>query len=101
MKVKATIPVLIVFVILITVAMYFAVDAFNNMRKSLEVQKEFKPFCGGIEIVNCTSTALKSIYESAQYLLVAVVELLASAIFIILAIYALFAMIKMWIKLND
>jgi hypothetical protein len=76
------------------------VDAFNHMIESLDLQKEFKPFCGGIEIVNCTAITLRNIYESTQQLLIAVVELLASAIFAILAIYVLFAIIKILIELK-
>jgi hypothetical protein len=97
MNAKAAIPALIVFITLTTVAIYFAIDALNNMSKSLQIQKQFKPICGGVEIVNCTAIALRNIYESAQHLLIAVVELLASAIFAILAIYT----IKMWIELSD
>jgi len=100
MQLKLLIPVLTVFAVLVALSIYFAVDSFNHMRESLELQKGFKPFCGGIEIVNCTSIALRNIYESTQHLLIAVVELLASAIFVILAIYVLFEMIKICIDLN-
>jgi len=101
MQPKVLIPILIIFAVPVALSIYFAVDAFNHMNESLDLQKEFKPFCGGAEIVNCTTIALRNIYASAQHLLIAVIELLASAIFAILAIYILLATIKIWIELND
>jgi hypothetical protein len=57
-----------VFATLAALAIYFLIDGFNHMNESLELQKEFKPFCGGIEIINCTTIALKNIYESPHHL---------------------------------
>jgi hypothetical protein len=82
-------------------SIYFLIDGFNHMNKSLELQKEFKPFCGGIEIINCTTTALKNIYESAQHLLIAIVELFISAIFLLLAFYLACATVKILIGPNN
>jgi hypothetical protein len=82
-------------------SIYLAVDAINHMRKSLELQKEFKPFCSGVDVINCTSSALKSIYKSVQHMLISIVELLASAIFATIAIYFAIKLIKIWIELND
>jgi hypothetical protein len=82
-------------------SIYFAVDALSHMNKSLEIQKQLKSFCGGIEIVNCTSMALKSVVESAQHMLIAIVELFVSAIFLLLAFYLACATIKILIGPNN
>ena len=100
MKLKSLIPIIIVFMVLVILSTYSIVDAFKHMEQSMDLQKEFKPFCGGAEAVNCTTIALRNIYVSMQHLLIAIIELLVSAIFAILAIYILFAMIKIWIDLN-
>jgi hypothetical protein len=101
MQLKALMLILIVLLVLIALSMYFLVDGFNHMSESLELQKEFKPFCGGIEIVNCTARALQTVYESAQQLLVAVMELVVSMVFMILALYWMLAASKMLIKLGE
>jgi len=98
MQLKLLIPVLIVFSVLVALSIFFMVDAFNHMRESLELQKEFKPFCGGIEIVNCTTKYFQTVIESAQQLLIAVVEILISSIFIILATYLITESIKIVMK---
>ena len=101
MQLKILITVLISFAILVAMSIYFAVDAHSHMNKSLEIQKQFKPFCGGIEIVNCTSMALKSVVESAQHMLIAIVELFVSAIFLLLAFYLACSTIKILIGPNN
>jgi hypothetical protein len=89
------------FATLVALAIYFLIDGFNHMNESLELQKEFKPFCGGIQIVNCTTIALKNIYESAQQLLVAVMELVMSVVFMILALHWMLTASKMLMGLED
>jgi len=94
MNVKVLTAVLIVFMVLITLSIYFMVDAFNHMKESLELQREFKPFCSGVEIINCTTKALQRMVESTQHLLVAVVDLTISAVFLVLAVELLTASMR-------
>jgi len=94
MQVKVLTTVLIVFMVLLALSIYFMVDAFNHMKESLEIQREFKPLCSGMEIINCTTKALQKMVESTQHLLIAVVELTVSAVFLVLAVELLTASMR-------
>jgi len=101
MQLKLLIPVLIVFSVLVALSIFFMVDAFRHLYLSKGIQRQAPIICGGVDIVNCTARALQTVYESAQHLLVAVMELVVSMVFMILALYWIIATSKMLIELQD
>ena len=101
MRLAILILIAIVFLILFAISVFFMADAFRHMYLSKGIQRQATVICGGIEIVNCTSMALKSVVESAQHMLIAIVELFVSAIFLLIAFYWACATIKILIESNN
>jgi hypothetical protein len=100
MRLAILILTAIVFLILFAISVFFMADAFRHMKLSQGIQKQATIICGGVDIVNCTARALQAVYESAQQLLVAVMELVMSVFFMILALYWILTTSKMLIELE-
>jgi hypothetical protein len=101
-KLLAGLLTAIVVVALLALAIYVAVDAKSHLDKSLAYQEMYRRGlnCTATSIANCTGAALINIAASAQELLVGVVELLASAILLIIALITAAAFVKVFAELG-
>jgi len=101
-KLLAGLQTAIVVVSLLALAIYIAVDAKSHIDKSPAYQEMYRRElnCTATSIANCTGAALINMAASAQEFLAGIVELLASAILLIIALITAAAFVKVFAELG-